>query len=90
MKDEKKYMNNRTYRECFCICDEVRAARAGKKIRMRDYPAAIVSCVDSWQNYMSFATESSGKANDLSYRKTPVLEAALKNAWNYRKTTCRM
>lgn len=78
MKEEKKYMNNRTYRECFCICDEVRAARAGKEIRMRDYPAAIVSCADSWQNYLDYATESSGKANDLSYRKTPVLETALK------------
>lgn len=78
MRNEKRIMNIETYRQCFGTCDEVRVARAGKKIRMRDYPAAIVSCADSWQNYMSFATERSGKANDLSYRKTPVLEAALK------------
>ena len=78
MRREKRKLNIETYRRCFDTCDEVRAAHAGKKIRMRDYPAAIVSCADSWQNYMSFATEKSGKANDLSYRKTPVLEAALK------------
>ena len=77
MKDEKRIMNNRTYQECFTICDEVRTARANKEIRMRDYPAAIVSCADSWQNYMDYVTESSGKANALSYRKTPVLESAL-------------
>ena len=44
---------------------------------MRDYPAAIVSCADSWRNYMDYVTESSGKANALSYKKTPVLESAL-------------
>lgn len=77
MKDEKKNMNNLTYHECFNICEEVRTARANKEIRMRDYPAAIVSCADSWQNYMDCVTESSGKANALSYKKTPVLESAL-------------
>ena len=77
MKDEKKNMNDLTYYECFNICEEVRTARANKEIRMRDYPAAIVSCADSWQNYMDCVTESSGKANALSYKKTPVLESAL-------------
>lgn len=77
MNREKRIMNIETYRKCFDICDEVKEARVGKEIRMRDYPAAIVSCADSWQNYMSFATEKSGKANALSYKKTPVLESAL-------------
>lgn len=78
MRNEKRIMNIETYRKCFDICDEVRIARNKKEIRLRDYPAAIVSCADSWQNFMNYATESSGKANDLSYRNTPVLEAALK------------
>lgn len=77
MNREKRIMNIETYRKCFDICDEVKAARLGKEIRMRDYPAAIVSCADSWQNYMDCVTESSGKANALSYKKTPVLELAL-------------
>lgn len=77
MNREKRIMNIETYRKCFDICDEVKAARLGKEIRMRDYPAAIVSCADSWQNYMDCVTESSGKANALSYKKTPVLESAL-------------
>lgn len=78
MRGEKRIMNIETYRRCFDVCEDVRIARANREIRMRDYPAAIVSCAESWQNYMNSATESSGKANDLSYRKTPVLEAALK------------
>lgn len=78
MRIEKRRMNLKTYRKCFDVCDEVRIARANRKIRLRDYPAAIVSCADSWRHYMCLETESSGKASDLSYGKTPVLEAALK------------
>lgn len=78
MKAEKRMMNIVTYHRCFEICEEVRKTRAGKEIRLRDYPAAIVTCAESWKNYMNCAMESSGKANDLSYRKTPVLEAALR------------
>ena len=54
-------MNNATYRECFEVCDEVKEARAGKKIRLRDYPAAIVMCADSWNNPTASAIARSGK-----------------------------
>lgn len=77
MRGEKRIMDIEVYHKCFDICDKVRAARAGKEIRMRDYPAAIVSCADSWQNYRDNVIESSGKSNALSYKKTPVLESAL-------------
>ena len=50
-------MNIETYRKCFDICDVVRAARASKEIRMRDYPTAIVTWADSWQNYSILVTE---------------------------------
>lgn len=71
-------MNNATYRKCFVICDEVKEARAGKEIRLRDYPAAIVKCADSWNNPATSAIERSGKVVKTSYQDTPVLETALK------------
>lgn len=78
IRKEKHRMNLRTYAECFIICETVNKARANKKIRMRDYPAAIVSCADSWQNYKVCEIEKSGKVTDLSYKNTPVLESALR------------
>ena len=71
-------MNNSTYRECFNICEEVKVKRAGKEIRLRDYPAAIVFCADSWDNAQVACIERSGKVDNRSYQKTPTLEAALK------------
>lgn len=71
-------MNNGTYRRCFEICDEVKEARAGKVIRKRDCPAAIVMCADSWVAPTSYAIEKSGKVDNSSYQHTPNLEDALK------------
>lgn len=78
IRKEKHRMNLMTYAECFIICETVKKARANKKIRMRDYPAAIVACADSWQNYVACEIEKSGKVDELSYKTTPVLEDALK------------
>lgn len=71
-------MNNETYRKCFEICDEVKEARAGKKIRVSDYPAAIVKCADAWNNPSATAIEKSGKVVNNSFQDTPNLEQALK------------
>ena len=79
MKPEQRAMNNETYRKCFDVCDEVKAARAGKKIRLRDYPAAIVMCKDSWENPSAIAIEKSGKVVRNTYQETPQLEQALGN-----------
>ena len=70
-------MNNATYRKCFEVCDEVKEARAGKKIRLRDYPAAIVMCADSWEYPTASAIERSGKVVRTSYEETPELKTAL-------------
>ena len=78
MRPEQRAMNNDTYHECFIICDEVKEARAGKKVRLRDYPAVIVKCADSWDNPTSTAIERSGKAERNSYQDTPRLEESLK------------
>ena len=78
MRPEQRNMNNATYRKCFEVCEEVREARAGKKIRLRDYPAAIVMCADSWDNPTVKAIERSGKVVSTSYEDTPVLEESLK------------
>ena len=64
MRPEQRAMNNATYRECFEVCDEVKEARAGKKIRLRDYPAAIVMCADSWDNPTASAIARSGGQRD--------------------------
>ena len=79
MRPEQRAMNNAAYRKCFEVCEEVREARAGKKIRLRDYPAAIVMCADSWDNPTVEAIERSGKVVSTSYEDTPVLEESLKN-----------
>ena len=77
MRREQRVMNNNTYHACFDICDEVKWRRIGKEIRKRDYPAAIVSCADSWDHFNGAAIERSGKVDGRSYQKTPSLEAAL-------------
>ena len=77
MRSEQREMNNSTYRKCFDICDEVRKKRFGKTIRKRDYPAAIVSCADSWKNAQDALIERSGKVDGRTYQNTPTLEAAL-------------
>lgn len=77
MRPEQFMMNNNTYRVCFDVCEEVREKRAKKEIRMRDYPAAIVSCADSWNNTIGALIERSGKVDSRSYQKTPSLETAL-------------
>lgn len=82
MRPEQRAMNNATYRECFEVCDEVKEARAVKKIRLRDYPAAIVMCADSWDNPTASAIERSGKVVRTSYKETPELEAALSGLGN--------
>lgn len=78
MRIEQWRMNIETYRRCFDICDEVKVAREGKIIRWRDYPAAIVSCADAWQNFRSAVMERSGKVDNRSYQRTPALESALR------------
>ena len=77
MRPEQLNMNNSTYRRCFDICKEVKEGQMGKEIRVRDYPAAIVSCADSWNNAPDAFIERSGKVDSRSYQKTPLLEAAL-------------
>lgn len=77
MQDEQRKMNIRVYRECFDICDEVRVARSGRRIRKSDYPAAIVACADSWNNRANASIEKSGKVDRNSYTVTPALETAL-------------
>lgn len=78
MRSEQRNMNNSTYRVCFEICEEVKEKRAGKEIGVYDYPAAIVSCADSWVNAPDAHIEKSGKVDNRSYRKTPTLDAALR------------
>ena len=82
MRPEQRAMNNAAYRKCFEVCDEVKEARAGKKIRLRDYPAAIVMCADSWEHPMASAIERSGKVVRTSYEETPELEAVLSGLGN--------
>ena len=77
IRDEQRKMNIRVYRECFDICDEVRVARSGRRIRKSDYPAAIVACADSWNNRANAPIEKSGKVDRNSYTATPTLETAL-------------
>ena len=77
MKAEKREMNNYTYIKCFDICSEVKMKRAGKEIRKRDYPAAIVSCADSYNHFNNAVLERSGKVDSRSFQKTPSLEFAL-------------
>lgn len=72
-------MNNSTFRECNNVRNEVIQARAGKIIRLRDYPAAIVSCADSWNNSGNALTGRSGKVERITYQNTPSLENALSN-----------
>lgn len=79
MRPQQRAMNNKTYRKCFDVCDEVKKARAGQKIRLRDYPAAIVMCADDWENPTVTAIERSGKVVRVSYQDTPLLEQALGN-----------
>ena len=53
------------------------SARAGKRLRNRDYPTAVVSCADSWGNYANAFFAKSGKVDFRSYQNTPDLETAL-------------
>lgn len=78
MKKEQRKMNLATYRKCDEIRQEVLTARNGKKVRKQDYPAAVVSCADSWGNFQNAIEETSGKVDSKSYEQTPDLEAALK------------
>ena len=70
-------MNNETYRECYNICDKVVQLHSGRRIRLNDYPAAIVSCARSLADYTNARMARSGKVDSRSYRQTPVLETAL-------------
>ena len=70
-------MNNSTFRECNNVRNEVVQARVSKKIRFRDYPAAIVSCANSWINACNALIGRSGKVIRTSYQYTPALEGAL-------------
>ena len=70
-------MNNKTYRWCFVVCEEVRVSRIGKRIRQQDYPAAIVSCADSWNSIAHSSIGQSGKVNVASYQDTPRLRSIL-------------
>lgn len=79
MQPEQRQMNNRTFRECIIVRNEVEQARMGKELRLRDYPAAIVSCADSWNNVDNASIGRSGKVTKLSYQYTPALETALSN-----------
>lgn len=78
MRQEQIAMNNDTYRKCFDICQEVKIARDRKEIRIRDYPAAIVSCADAWANFNNAETERSRKVVCNSYNMTPKLETTLR------------
>lgn len=78
MRPEQIEMNINTYYKCFDICEEVKIARDRNKIRIRDYPAAIVSCADAWANYVSAETGRSGKVDRDSYYMAPKLETALR------------
>ena len=71
-------MNLATYRKCDEIRQEVLTARNGKKVRIQDYPAAVVSCADSWANFQNAIAETSGKVDSNSYAQTPKLESALR------------
>ena len=71
-------MNLATYRKCDEIRQEVLTARNGKKVRKQDYPAAVVSCADSWANFQNAIAETSGKVDSNSYAQTPKLESALR------------
>lgn len=77
MRNEQRLMNLRTYRECFDICDDVRMKRAGKKIDVHDYPAAVASCASSWDTNDLAAVQTSGKVVKTSYKKVPELESVL-------------
>ena len=77
MRPEQRQLNNSTFRECDIVRNEVMRARAGKEIRLRDYPAAIVSCADSWNNVGNALIGRSGKVVRSSYQHTPALESAL-------------
>ena len=77
MRNEHRSMNLMTYRMCFDICDDVRMKRAGKRIDVHDYPAAVASCASSWDNYNLAVTKTSGKVVKTSYGKTPELGNAL-------------
>ena len=63
MRPEQRQMNNSTFRECNNVRNEVIQSRAGKKIKLRDYPAAIVSCANSWNNAGNALTGRSGKVD---------------------------
>lgn len=78
MRHEQRQMNLETYRKCEEIRDEVLIARQGRKVRQGVYPAAVVSCADSWTNYQNAVAETSGKVVSKSYEQTPELEAALR------------
>jgi hypothetical protein len=78
MKKEQRKMNLATYRKCDEIRQEVLTARNGKKVRKQDYPAAVVSCADSWANFQNAIAETSGKVDSNSYAQTPKLESALR------------
>ena len=78
MRQEQRKMNLATYRKCDEICQGVLTARNGKKVRKQDYPAAVVSCADSWANFQNAIAETSGKVDSNSYAQTPKLESALR------------
>ena len=75
-------MNSRTYFKCFDICEEVMKNRAGRRIRNRDYPAAVVFCAPSVNNYSSAMWATSGKVSRNSYASTPSLEWELQRLGN--------
>lgn len=78
MNKELRKMNLATYRKCDEIRQGVLTARKGRKVRKQDYPAAVVTCADSWGNYQNAIADTSGKVDSNSYAQTPELESALK------------
>lgn len=91
MRREQIAINIDTYHKCFEICKEVKIACDRQRIRIQDYPAAIVSCADAWTNYASAETGRSGKVDRSSYHMTPKLEIALRVLGNIGsiRTVCR-
>lgn len=77
MEYKELYMNLRAYIKCFEICDDVMKIRAGKTMRKKDYPAAVVYCSPSISAYRSALYATSGKVVYNSYASTPNLENEL-------------
>lgn len=77
MLAEQRIMNLTTYRKCFVICDNVRNSRRGKKLHVRDYPAAVVACAPSWNMYNEVFISTTGKVDTNSYKTVPHLESEL-------------